>query len=248
MCICTDLVIISHANSLDSLNFLIDGISAGVNPFGGLLPSGNLGTNLYIGGISPESENLLPSGMIDNDGFKGCLDGVRVLGRPLDFSMNVGLGGVALDVCLRTSGNEDQDVYTFAGSAFATYGWWLCIESYVFEYISILHQEHIKLITLYGQTIVTYYSSIGPLPYDIMGALHENKIENVHVLCFHVNFKHQSLLLVPLCHLSTSIFRHGPHSCHVIATVFDHIATFFMCTHHCDGNSSGTCLLTHALN
>ena len=113
---------IMHTNSLDSLNFLVDGISAGGNPFGGLLPSGSLGTNLYIGGISPESENLLPFG-ISSEGFKGCLDGVRVLGKPLDFSTNLGLGAVALGVCSRTSGNEDQDVYTFAGSAFATYGW-----------------------------------------------------------------------------------------------------------------------------
>ena len=108
------------------MNFLIDGISAGGIPFGGLLPSGSLGTNLYIGGISPESENLLPFG-ISNEGLKGCLDEVRVLGRPLDFATNLGLEAVALDVCLRRNGNEDQDVYTFNGSASATYGWFMSI-------------------------------------------------------------------------------------------------------------------------
>lgn len=100
---------------------MVDGRGGGIFPFGGFFPSGSLGTNLYLGGISPQSISLLPFG-ISSEGLKGCLDTVFITGRPVDFSINVGLQAAALDVCSQRSGEENEDVYFFDGSALAEYG------------------------------------------------------------------------------------------------------------------------------
>lgn len=109
------------------LDLLLNGTNAGRFPFGSLMPTGTLGTNLYIGSIDPGSLSVLHPG-VSSEGFKGCLDMVYVMGRALDFSENQKSEQLAFGTCTNTNRNSNQDVYSFDESSTAEYG-----ESVVFE-------------------------------------------------------------------------------------------------------------------
>lgn len=109
------------------LDLLLNGTNAGRFPFGSLMPTGTLGTNLYIGSIDPGSLSVLHPG-VSSEGFKGCLDMVYVMGRALDFSENQKSEQLAFGTCTNTNRNSNQDVYSFGESSTAEYG-----ESVVFE-------------------------------------------------------------------------------------------------------------------
>lgn len=109
------------SNFLCRLNLLLNGTNAGSFPFGSFVPTGTLGTNLYIGGIDPSSISILHPG-VSRNGFKGCLNMVYVRGRPLDFSDNQKSEQLAFGTCTNTDGNDNQDVYSFGDSSVAEYG------------------------------------------------------------------------------------------------------------------------------
>lgn len=97
------------------LDLLLNGTNAGSFPFGSLMPTGTLGTNLYIGSIDPGSVSVLHPG-VSSKGFKGCLDMVYIMGRALDFSANQKSEQLAFGTCTR------NDVYSFGESSTAEYG------------------------------------------------------------------------------------------------------------------------------
>lgn len=95
--------------------FMIDGKSAGNFPaFGSFLPTGIMEGHLYVGGVSPESSALVPLG-VTTEGYKGCLDQVYLLGRPVDFSTNVRTKAVVFQA-------GRCEASCFNGSAIEQYG------------------------------------------------------------------------------------------------------------------------------
>ena len=96
----------------------MNGTNAGSFPFGSFLPGGRLPSNLFIGGV--DSADVLFPG-VSREGFKGCLEEVYIMGRPLDFSENEKSQQIAYNTCTSTIGGE-EDVYFFNESSFAEYG------------------------------------------------------------------------------------------------------------------------------
>lgn len=72
-----------------------------------------------MGGVDEAMEStLLPT--LTVEGFKGCIDHLHVLGRPVDFSGSM----EAEQVNFNSPDNESRilDTYLFDGESFARYG------------------------------------------------------------------------------------------------------------------------------
>ncbi len=100
------------------MTLVVDGKNVGSFRFGNYLPTGIMNGHLYIGGVSLASSILVPLG-VTIEGYKGCLDQMRLSGRPLDFSANIKTQAVAFGVY---SDGEKRDVHCFNGSTIAQFG------------------------------------------------------------------------------------------------------------------------------
>ena len=93
-----------------------------VSPFGSSVPSGTFASDLFIGGIARSHTNLLYAGALW-DGFKGCLDSIRVNGRIFDYSENLASEETTFVVEDKISSTQNgQDFYFNGITSFAEFG------------------------------------------------------------------------------------------------------------------------------
>ena len=103
----------------------VDGRTLNLFPFGFQnFPFGQFPSDLFVGGISQQQTNLLHVG-VQQDGFKGRLDSIRIHGRALDFSENIASEAVSFvggdEGGGGMQGRNGQEFY-FSESAFAEFG------------------------------------------------------------------------------------------------------------------------------
>ena len=103
----------------------VDGRTLNLFPFGFQnFPIGQFPSDLFVGGISQQQTDLLHVG-VQQDGFKGCLDSIHVLGRALDFSENIASEAVSFVREDEGGGGmqgQNGRVFYFSESAFAEFG------------------------------------------------------------------------------------------------------------------------------
>lgn len=111
---------VSHTYSID---ILVDGSSAGSFPFGSFFPSGTLTPGLSVGGIDPALEDIVMPG-VTTEGFKGCIDNLRILGQLVDFSMSEKAEQVNFKLRNET---QSIDAFRFDGEGYAQYGTYMSL-------------------------------------------------------------------------------------------------------------------------
>ena len=103
----------------NSIDILIDGSNIGSFPFGSFFPAGILTPALSVGGVGPSLEaTVLPA--VATEGFKGCIENLRILGRSTDLS-----GSREAEQVNFKSSNGSQsvvDAFLFDGQGYAKYG------------------------------------------------------------------------------------------------------------------------------
>ena len=104
---------------LNSIDILVDGSNVGSFPFGSFFPAGTLTPSLSVGGISPSLEPTVLPG-VATEGFKGCIENLRILGQPMDFSGSVEAEQVNFK--LDNGSQSVVDAFLFDGQGHATYG------------------------------------------------------------------------------------------------------------------------------